>query len=80
VIEELHRIIQKELTYGNVISQSKDYVIDVIQSLVKIGAEGVVLGCTEFPLMIHEKDLQIPIFNTTLIHAQAGVDFILQKG
>jgi aspartate racemase len=77
-IEELHRIIQKELTYGNIVPQSKDYVKKVIQALVDKGAEGVVLGCTEFPLMIKPDDLQIQVFNTTEIHAQAGVDFILQ--
>lgn len=77
-ISELHRIIQKELTYGKVIPRSKNFVLDVIQSLVDKGAEGVVLGCTEFPLMIKENDLKIPIFNTTEIHATAGTDFILQ--
>ncbi len=78
-IDELHRIIQKELTYGKIVPESKSYVIDVIQSLVEKGAQGVVLGCTEFPLMIKEDDLQIPIFNTTEIHAKAGVSFILNK-
>ena len=77
VVEELHRIIIEELTYGKIIPASKKYVIDVIQSFIDQGATGVILGCTEFPLMIHEDDLQIPIFNTTEIHAQAGVDFIL---
>ena len=78
VIEELHRIIQEELTYGNILPQSKEYVINTVQSLVDVGAEGVVLGCTEFPLMIKEDELNIPIFNTTLIHAMAGAKFILQ--
>ena len=77
VIEELHRIIQKELTYGNIVAESKKYVLDVIQSFVDRGITGVILGCTEFPLMIDEKDLLIPIFNTTEIHAQAGVEYIL---
>lgn len=77
-ISELHRIIQKELTYGNIITTSKDYVLNVIQSFVYKGANGVVLGCTEFPLMIKPSDLQIPVFNTTEIHAKAGVKFILQ--
>ena len=79
IIDELHRIIQKELTYGNIISQSKDYLINIIQSLVDVGAQGVILGCTEFPLMIKENDLQIPVFNTTEIHAKAGANFILNK-
>ncbi len=78
-IDELHRIIQEELTYGNVISQSKDYVIHTIQTLMDLGAQGVVLGCTEFPLMIKETDLKIPIFNTTDIHAKAGAKFILES-
>lgn len=78
VVEELHRIIQEELTYGNIVPTSKEYVIRMIQSLVDAGAEGVILGCTEFPLMIKEEDLQIPIFNTTEIHAKAGARFILK--
>jgi aspartate racemase len=43
------------------------------------GAEGIVLGCTEFPLMIFDEDLDIPAFNTTDIHAMAGVNYILNK-
>ena len=78
VIEKLHRIIQEELTYGDIITDSKDYVINVVESLVNAGAEGVVLGCTEFPLMIKEDELQIPTFNTTQIHAIAGAKFILK--
>lgn len=78
VIEELHRIIIKELTYGDIIPESKKYVLDLIQSFVDQGVEGVILGCTEFPLMIDQTDLDIPIFNTTKIHAEAGVNFILE--
>lgn len=77
-IEELHRIIQEELTYGKIIDESKEYVIREIQSFIEIGAEGVILGCTEFPLMIKENDLQIPIFNTTELHSKAGADYILK--
>ena len=77
VIEELHRIIIKELTYGKIVPESKKYVLDIIESHIKQGVKGVVLGCTEFPLMIKDIDLEIPVFNTTEIHAKAGVDFIL---
>ena len=79
VIEELHRIIIKELTYGNIDADSKKYVLEVIQSFIGQGVKGVILGCTEFPLMINESDLKIPIFDTTKIHAEAGVNFILQE-
>jgi aspartate racemase len=79
VLNELHRIIQEELTYGEVKPESKAYVLEVIQGFVDKGAEGIVLGCTEFPLMIFDEDLDIPAFNTTDIHAMAGVNYILNK-
>lgn len=78
-INELHRIIQEELTYGSILPASKAYVIDEVNKMVKNGAEGVVLGCTEFPLMLTAEDLRVPIFNTTEIHSQAAVDFILSN-
>ncbi len=76
-IDELHRIIQKELTYGNIVDRSKSYVLDIIGSMADKGAEGIVLGCTEFPLMIKEEDLEIAVFNTSKIHAEAGAEYIL---
>ena len=78
-LEELHRIIQEELTYSKIIPKSKEYVITTIKSLNDLGAEGVILGCTELPLMINQDDLQIPIFNTTHIHAIAGANFIINE-
>lgn len=77
VIVELHRIIQQELTFNNILPASKHFVIEQIQQMIARGAEGVVLGCTEFPLLLSDKDLQIPMFNTTQIHAAAIADFIL---
>lgn len=79
VIEELHRIIHEELTYGKIIESSKDYVLKVIKNAMEQGAQAVVLGCTEFPLMVFPEDLDIPVFNTTEIHSKAAVDFILKK-
>lgn len=78
-IEELHRIIQEELTYGEIDSRSKQFVQQVIEGLVKRGAQGIVLGCTEFPLMFRESELGIPAFNTTKIHAEAATEFVLAK-
>lgn len=77
-IEELHRIIIEELTYGKILPSSKEYVLSIIQEFIDQGASGVVLACTEFPLMIGEEDVPISIFNTTKIHADAGVKFILK--
>ncbi len=76
-IIELHRIIQKELTFGRVAMNSKQFVINSIQTMLDAGAEGVVLGCTEFSLMIKADDLPSPLFNTTEIHAQAAYNYIL---
>lgn len=77
VINELHRIIQKELTFGQIRKESKQYVLSILKSMIDMGAEGVVLGCTEFPLMISQNDLTVPIFNTTDIHSKAATDYIL---
>ncbi len=79
VIEELHRIIREELTFGKVIPSSKSYVLDCIKKMTDLGAEGVVLGCTEFPLMIDENDLDTPIFNTIKIHSMTATNYILNK-
>ncbi len=78
VIEELHRIIQKELTFGQVTDSSKTYVRQTLQSMIDKGAEGVILGCTEFPLMISNQDIPLPIFNTTEIHSNAATRYILK--
>ncbi|GAB5526034.1 MAG: aspartate/glutamate racemase family protein [Roseivirga sp.] len=77
VITELHRIIQKELTFGQIIEASKTYVLQTLQAMIDKGAESVILGCTEFPLMISDKDLVLPIFNTTEIHSNAATRYIL---
>jgi len=77
--QELHRIIQKELDVGIFKPESKKYVLEQIEELRQRGAEGIVLGCTEFPLIIRQADLALPVFDTTLLHSQMAVDFILGK-
>ena len=51
---------------------------EIIAKLVKEGAEGIILGCTEIPLLLDQKDFDIPLFNTTEIHADAAVGFALK--
>lgn len=77
VIVELHRIIQQELTYGKIVPSSRSYVMDTISAMRSRGAQGIVLGCTEFPLMLGPGDLEIPVFDTTSIHAQCATEFVL---
>lgn len=77
--QELHRIIETELDMGIYRLQSKKYVLDQIEELRHRGAQAVILGCTEFPLIIKATDVRIPVFDTTLLHSQMAVDFILGK-
>lgn len=78
-IDELHRIIHEELTYGEIVPSSKEYVLNLLQGMISEGAQGVVLGCTEFPLMIFQEDLSVPVFNSSDLHAQEAIDFILSQ-
>ena len=75
--KKLHMIIQKELSLGILKPETKKYILDQVAILATKGAEGIILGCTEFPLIIGQNDLKIPLFNTTMLHAQMGADFIL---
>ena len=73
----VHDIIYQELGHGLVRQEARQAYIKVIDDLVKRGAEGVILGCTEIPLLIKEKDSSVPVFDTTALHAAAAVDFAL---
>jgi len=73
----VHRIIYDELVKGIIREESRKVYLKVIDDLQKGGAQGVILGCTEIPLLVKQKDVPIPIFDTTTIHAQAAVDWAL---
>ena len=79
VIEELHRIIQQELTFHKIVPASKQFVLKQLQTMIDAGAQGAILGCTEFPLMIGSDDLSVPVLDTTQIHAAAAADFVLGR-
>lgn len=76
-IDFIHSSINQELLLGIFKPETKERFLDIIYRLCEQGAEGVILGCTEIPLLIKQEDLQIPVFNTLEIHAQAAVDFSL---
>lgn len=67
--EIVHTIIYDELSEGILKSRSKKIYIDIINKLQKGGAQGVILGCTEIPLLIKQEGVSIPVFDTTTIHA-----------
>lgn len=74
----IHNIIYNELCLGSIKEASKNKYIEIITELVENGAEGVILGCTEIPLLIKQDDVDIPVFDTTTIHATAAVEFALE--
>lgn len=71
-IETVNQIIFDELVLGKTTEESHQKYIKIINSLIKAGAEGVLLGCTEIHLLIKQKDLPVPIFDSTHIHAIAA--------
>jgi aspartate racemase len=75
---EIHRIIVDELSRGIVNPSSREVYRRIIGKLAAAGAEGIVLGCTEIPLLVSQDQSDVPLFDTTAIHAQAAVDRALQ--
>jgi len=76
--EVVHRVIYDELVVGKIQQHSKEKYINIIEQMVNQGAEGVILGCTEIGLLIHKQDSQVPLFDTTRIHAEAAVEYALK--
>jgi aspartate racemase len=75
--EMIHRVIYDELIGGVIRPASRDAYLAVIERLRERGAEGVILGCTEIMLLIGQDDVDLPLFDTTTLHAMAAVDFAL---
>lgn len=75
----IHQIIYKELVNGIIKEDSKRMYIRTIKKLIDHGAEGVILGCTEIPLLVYPEDIEIPLFNTTKLHAEKAVEIALSK-
>ncbi|MCX6572447.1 MAG: aspartate/glutamate racemase family protein [Candidatus Aminicenantes bacterium] len=73
----VHDVIYKELTYGTIRDESRAAYVEIIEDLRRRGAQGVILGCTEIPLLVKQKDSPLPVFDTTALHAAAAVEFAL---
>ena len=76
--EIVHRVIYDELCNGEIKESSKLKFIKIMNHLVEDRAEGIILGCTEIGLLVKQKDSQVPLFDTTKIHAKVAVDFALE--
>jgi aspartate racemase len=77
--EFINATIYNELLKEIFNEKSKKRFLEIMQKLQQRGAEGIILGCTEIPLIIKDDDLNLPLFNTTAIHARAAVNFALVK-
>ena len=62
---------------GILLPATKQIFLSIIDTLTKKGAEGIILGCTEIPLLVKQEDCAVPVFDTTAIHAAAAVAFAL---
>lgn len=69
----IHTVIYEELARGVIREESRRAYLDIIAKLAKSGAEGIILGCTEIPLLIRQDDCELPLFDTTALHAAAAV-------
>jgi aspartate racemase len=76
-IEYINNSIYNEFSKGIFLPETKNQYLQVIDKLIKQGAQGIIAGCTEIPILIKPEDSAAPIFNTGLIHSAAAVDFAL---
>ncbi|MEJ0043849.1 MAG: aspartate/glutamate racemase family protein [Rhizomicrobium sp.] len=74
---EASRIIYDELVRGQFLETSRAAYRAIIARLIAAGAQGVILGCTELPLLVKPEDSAVPLFDTTALHALAAVDLAL---
>lgn len=74
----VHDVIFTELCCGIIKNESREKYINIANQLIAEGAEGIILGCTEICLLIGDVELAVPTFDTTAIHVQAAVDFVLE--
>jgi aspartate racemase len=76
----VNRVIYDELVAGTIRAESRQGFVAVIDRLRAQGAQGVILGCTEIPLLVGEADAGLPLFDTTTIHAEAALRYATSRG
>jgi aspartate racemase len=69
----LHRIITQELTLGRIEDASRERCMAIIEDLAARGADGIVVGCTELPLLLRQQDSRLPFLDTTALHVEAAL-------
>lgn len=74
----IHTILYDELCLGAIKTVSKEKFKSIIANLEQRGAEGIILGCTEIPLIVKQEDCEIFLYDTTRLHAEAAVNYAIQ--
>ncbi len=75
--QRVHDVIYQELCLGTILPKSKNEYLQIVDSLEKRGAEAVILGCTEIGLLIQQEHTSVALYDTTQIHVDAALDFML---
>ena len=75
----IHRAIFKELSLEIFKEETKERLLEICSDLISRGAGGIILGCTELPLIIKQDDLKVPAFDTLRIHAEAGAKYLISS-
>lgn len=74
-----HHFVSTELTQGKFTDEAKAFFLNQIEMLKKRGADGIILGCTELPILLENEEAALPMLPTTQLHARMAADFILGK-
>ena len=77
-IEIINEVIYDELCLGTINSDSKKKFLEIVDKLRSKGAEGIILGCTEIGLLIKNEDTDVPLFDTTIIHAEQAAIYSIK--
>ncbi len=72
------KVIFEELSIGKLTEESRNGYLEIIDKLVDKGAEGIVLGCTEIPLLVRQEDTDVKVFDTASVHAEKALQYALQ--
>lgn len=78
-VELVNNVIYDELCLGVISDASREQYRGIIEKMAQKGAKGVILGCTEIGLLIHQKDSVLPVFDTTQIHAKKAAMFAMGR-
>ena len=75
--DAIQQTVKEELGRGIIKEETKQQYITYINEMIGKGAEGIILGCTELPMILSQQDIKVPVFDTTKIHSKAAVEFAL---